>query len=535
MSVTPLQSGAVPALPAGPGGLPPRPVTDAQALEVLNRRFAEFDVGADPGGDTADGKVSRADLEAIRDNSADPELVDAASHLLENDGLLGELDTAGEGGYTDGIVSRKDLTSHIVRSQPDSMPLLGSGQVQGSDADPTILTLDVAAAEGVSWSNRDGTRAGIVSVYVDGEYVADATVFAENPDGSVQVNLGVLGEGAHAIELRDSTAVGTGAAGPGVVAGEGELISAHNLDTGPVDPADYATPDAYERALQARYEALAAKYAPNLALADEGQATNNTPLMTTAQVVHHDDGTTTIAYRILYSNEDGGDGEDAGLLANRWGRTTDDERIYEVTLDADGNAIDFSGKNGTEGAKLPDDDYGLALMEQARGSGGLPALAIDNAHNNVVWDAPDPADRRNRGYSGVPVMVDAGPDTGRDTSNEPGPPTNQVMADHPWTWAVANAEMAREGKDVQPHQRLYLSLDQDTFGEGTQVGVTLTNGTTRLLDLQDVKGSSNSVSLLLPFDPAQVASVQVFDADGAAMDVDAYYLDGGDMPVAVDG
>ena len=29
--------------------------------------------------------------------------------------------------------------------------------------------------------------------------------------------------------------------------------------------------------------------------------------MSTAQVIHHDDGTTTIAYRILYSNEDEGD------------------------------------------------------------------------------------------------------------------------------------------------------------------------------------------------------------------------------------
>lgn len=545
MSVPPLQHGA--AIPStGPGALEPRPVTDAEALEILERRFPEFDVGADPGHDAPDTRVSRGDLEAIRDGSNDQELVDAANHLLQNQALFAELDVAGEGGDPDGLISRKDLTSHVVRSRPGMMPLLGEARVQGSDADPTVLTLDVAAAGGVDWGNRDGTRAGIVSVYVDGEYFADATVFAENPDGSVQVNLGVLGAGAHRIELRDSTAVGTGATGPGVVAGEAEPVSARNLDTSPVDPGDYATADAYERAVQARDQALAARYAPHLALGDEDQATNNAPLMTTAQVIHHDDGSITIAYRILYSNEDGGDGEDPARLANRWGRTTDDERVYEVTLDAQGRPIDFSGKNGAGGVKLPDDEEGLARMDQALGPGGLPALAIANGHNNVAWDTAAAAgEGRNRSYSGVPVMVATAPATGRDASNEPGPPTNQVMADHPWTWAVANAEMEREGKagEVQPQQRLYLGLEQGVFEERllptyppmlepVLVVVTLREGEprTRTFALEDVKGSSNSVSLLLPFPPGAVASVRVEGVDDARLQ--AYYLED-DQPVEV--
>lgn len=131
------------------------------------------------------------------------------------------------------------------------------------------------------------------------------------------------------------------------------------------------------------------------------------------------------------------------------------------------------------------------------------------------WD--DPAGRHNRAYSGVPVLVEAGPNTGRDASNEPGPPTNAIMADYPWTWRVANAEMAREGKldAVAPRDRLYLSLDEGVFEGTVEAEVVLRNGRTETLELQDVKGSSNSASLVLPFPPEEVASVRIAGVDGA--------------------
>jgi hypothetical protein len=512
MSVLPVASTSATSAAPGSSGLTARPVSEAVALEVFNRRFGAFDTAAEGG--EADGKVGREDLQAVVEHSDDQELVDAAAHLLENEALHRVLDTAGEGGDRDGLISAKDLTSHIVRSEPGAMPLLDTLQIAGSAENPTVLHVDAQAPGGASWANQDGTRAGIVSVYVDGEYVGDATVFAENSSGA-EVNLGVLGPGRHTIELRDSTRVGTGA------------------DAG-IDPASVsATPrelDVRSSDPVERDQALAARYAPNLALADEHQATNNTPLLTTAQVIHHEDGITTIAYRIVYSNEDGGDGEDPGLLANRWGRTTDDERVYEVTIDAEGDVIDFSGKNGAGGLELPDDDRGVREMQAARGANWLPSLAIANEHNNVRWD--DPTGRHNRAYSGVPVLVEAGPNTGRDASNEPGP-TNAVMADHPWTWRVANAEMAREGKldEVTPHDRLYLSLDDGVFEGTVEVEVVLRNGRTETLELQDVKGSSNSVSLALPFPPEEVASVRIGGVDGT--DLQAYYLGELDTPVSV--
>lgn len=521
MSVPPVASATVANADPSPACLAPRPVTDATALQVLDRRFGEFDIAAEGG--EADGKVSRGDLQAVLANSDDQELVDAAAHLLGNDALHGALDVAGEGGGEDGVVSAKDLTSYIVREAPEAMPALGSTQVTGSADNPIVLQIDAQAPAGASWTNEEGTRAGIVSVYVDGEYVADATILAENPDGTVEVNLGVLGEGEHTIELRDSTAVGTGADAPGV--------RIDRLDTRELD---------IDSPLQSeRDQALAAKYAPNLALADEAQATNNTPLMTTAQVIHHDDGSTTIAYRIVYSNEDGGHGSDPELLDNKWGRTTDDERIYEVTVDADGEVIDFSGKNSS-GAELSDDDKGVRDMLAARDQGGLPGLSVYTDHNNVRWD--EPGERHNRAYSGMPLLVDTGPNTGRDASNEPGAPTNAVMRDNPWLWAVTNAEMAREGKigtgdgQVDPYRRLYLSVGEGTFSPDTAVEVTVRNDdgstTVTTLALEDIGDSdTNSVSVALDFDPADIVSVEIVGSGGGQ--AQAYYLTGDDVPMDV--
>ncbi len=49
------------------------------------------------------------------------------------------------------------------------------------------------------------------------------------------------------------------------------------------------------------------------------------------------DGTRTIEYTVIWSNEDGGTNSPA--LMARWGRTTDIEWIYRVRVDAAGNAL----------------------------------------------------------------------------------------------------------------------------------------------------------------------------------------------------
>jgi hypothetical protein len=52
------------------------------------------------------------------------------------------------------------------------------------------------------------------------------------------------------------------------------------------------------------------------------------------------DGTTTISYGYAFSNEDGGTATEPIVEQARWGRLTDLETVYKVTLDADGKVVD---------------------------------------------------------------------------------------------------------------------------------------------------------------------------------------------------
>jgi hypothetical protein len=498
-------------LPGRPSpALPPvsQPMDEAGAIGVLNRDFGMFDTAAAHGG-AGDQIVSRDDLRAVSDDpDATREQRDAADYLLNDSDAFSHLDTAAEGGSTDGRISRKDVTVHAVQ-QGTALPLLQSEHVEGSGENPTILHIDAQAPSGAAWDNTDGNNAGIVSVYVDDEYYADATILGENPEG-VDVNLGLLGDGPHTIELRDSTAIGTGSqAAMGEVA-----MSTRQLDVDASDPRE-------------RDAALAAIHAPVVHLADNSQAGNNVPLLTGAQVRHNNNGTTTISYSVLYSNEDGGDGEDPGRLNGKWGRSTDDESVFSVTIDDDsGDVVGFDSKS------LGDDASDWEVDDNGR-----PVVTIINGHNQYGW-ASDHAQRaQNRAFAGAPIVT-------QDKN------TISLMNEHPWTWQVATAEMRREDElgDGQPHDRLYLNLvDGDgSFRDADRIQVVLNDGRVVTVGEYHAGGfllhrgdnrlnDSNNVSVVLPegIDPADVAEVRIEGLPGDAQ-VEAQRLDrNSDLPVSV--
>lgn len=485
----------------------PQPMDEARAIQVLNRDFGMFDTAAQRG--SRDQIVSRDDLRAVRDNPAATwEQRAAADYLVTHEEAFGGLDTAAEGGSTDGFISRKDVTVHAIRDG-DSLPLLQSQQVDGSGENPIILHIDAQAPSGAAWGNTDGSNAGIVSVYVDGRYYADATILSENPEG-VDVNLGALGDGPHTIELRDSTAIGTGSQG----AVSDVRASTRQLDVHASDP-------------QERDAALAARYAPVVHLEDNGQAGNNVPLLSGAQVRHNDDGTTTISYSVLYSNEDGGDGAEPGRLNGKWGRNTDDESVFSVTVDdRSGEVVGFDSKSLGEGASHWEVD-----------ANGRPVVTIVNGHNQYGWASDHPHRARNRAFSGAPIVT-------------PDKNTISLMNDHPWTWRVATAEMRREGEldEGRPHDRLYLNLvdgQGSDFQDVDRIQVVLNDGRVvtvgeyhagGLFNIGDNRlNSSNNVSAVLPegIDPADVTEVRIEGLPADAQ-VQAQRLDrNGDLPVGI--
>jgi hypothetical protein len=136
-------------------------------------------------------------------------------------------------------------------------------------------------------------------------------------------------------------------------------------------------------------------------------------------------GHRTIEYTVIWSNEDGGTNTPA--LMARWGRTTDIEWIYRVTVDAAGRRLSDAYQAANH-QTLP--------FDGAR-EGDHPLLQTATANNNTSA-VVDPA--LSSGYRFFLDTSEALP-AGRAREVE--------MDLHPWSYQVMAKEMAREGK-VEP-------------------------------------------------------------------------------------
>jgi hypothetical protein len=123
-------------------------------------------------------------------------------------------------------------------------------------------------------------------------------------------------------------------------------------------------------------------------------------------------------YSVIFTNEDGGTATDR-LMAT-WGRTTDVEFVYGVTLDGAGRIVaeEFQGPRH----EVP--------PFRGRHEGGHPLLWV-STDNNMVSESGTTQVR----YAPAPVRFNL-----RDVSRE------AVMDAHPWLYAVMAKELAREGK-----------------------------------------------------------------------------------------
>ena len=126
----------------------------------------------------------------------------------------------------------------------------------------------------------------------------------------------------------------------------------------------------------------------------------------------------TLEYTVIFSNEDGGTST-RGLMA-RWGRTTDIEYVYRVTVDAQGSR--------------------QSAMIQGRGhndaaftgpfEGDHPLLVPVTQNNMVAGEGPTPVR-----YNPVPVIADLSAAA-----------REMVMDQTPITWRVMAQELIRENK-----------------------------------------------------------------------------------------
>lgn len=310
----------------------------------------------------------------------------------------------------------------------DAPGALWSGAWKAASAGEGVVTV-TAAAPGTCWAEK-GREAAVLAVWLDGQYLGDIVLFMGAQAHSYPFMLGPVEAGEHRVGLMP--APGKGADAPVTVTDvQFTLYRAED----PLYTVVRNSPLIYGRPVMNRSDT------PLLAYHEKAEA----------------DGRTTISYTVIFSNEDGGTNP-PGLMA-RWGRVTDIEWVYSVTLDGAGRRIaeEIQAK----------DHKTVPFAGQRRGEHPLLRVSTDN---NMVSDS---------GTSPLlfaPVFAEALPAAS---------PREAMMDLHPWSYRVMGEELAREGVEApgqaatpevsDPRNYLYVTYKArfDFPSGGSQCGLQL--------------------------------------------------------------
>jgi hypothetical protein len=289
-----------------------------------------------------------------------------------------------------------------------------------------------ALAPGADWG-KAGRESAVLTIRLDGRYNQDVVLFNGAKTFDYQVALGPLTKGRHRVTARFNRAKSP----KGVKRAKVKKLLATMPKPGPTKTLVLRySPVVYGRDLPeipGRYE----------------NASTDAPLLTYHTAARDPSGNLVLEYTVIWSNEDGG--TDTPQLMARWGRTTDIEWIYRVTLDTRGKVL-------SQVYQAP--DHGTNAFTGAR-LGSHPLLQTGTGNNNMV-QVDDP--KHASGYRFIPDVRQRLP-AGRARET--------VMDANPWTYQVMAKEMIREGK-VEPvpspatptmsDQRNYLfaEVDKDT-------------------------------------------------------------------------
>jgi hypothetical protein len=236
-------------------------------------------------------------------------------------------------------------------------------------------------------------RVTAFGLWVDGTYTQDVLVFPNSGERTYTALIGPLAAGPHTVDLRPSS---WWAPVPCVVRGD--------VNVATVAPTD-ATYLVYSRS-------------PVLELrADTVGEQTDVPLYAYAERLPGDAGALTLRYSVVFSNEDGGTPTRA--LLSRWGRSTDIEEVYDVTL--------THGRAAKEEFQGP--DHAVRVFAGRR-RGVAPVLLVATL-NNMVID-------RGRGV----VAVRPVPDEFDLTSAT----RESTMDARPWVYRLMEAERVAEGR-----------------------------------------------------------------------------------------
>ena len=251
-----------------------------------------------------------------------------------------------------------------------------------------------AGCASCAWG-EPGREAAALRVTIDGNYSQHLVLARGSGPDEYRITLGAVTKGVHRLALERDPALSATNAGVAE-------ITAATVDVLPAGSDDFV----------ARSMAPILHARPNTV----GKFTD-LPILMWYEVVPTARGRQ-FRYSVIFTNEDGGTATDR-LMAT-WGRTTDIEFVYGVEVDRRGQIVaeQFQGP----GHEVP--------PFKGRHDGRHPLLWV-STDNNMVSES-GPTEIR---YAPAPERFDL-----TNVSRE------AVMDRHPWSYALASAEMKREGK-----------------------------------------------------------------------------------------
>ncbi|AEH10374.1 hypothetical protein FsymDg_3062 [Candidatus Protofrankia datiscae] len=286
-------------------------------------------------------------------------------------------------------------------------------------------------APGVDWA-VPGAESAVLAITVDGTPATDLVVPAAHPI-TRRVQLGRLRAGAHTLTITlDGQASSAGART--VVIDELSVSAVAPMTPGAPDPLAYA-PILYGRSLPE----------------SGGFFQNNhtdTPLLAwhTQAPVAGRPGHTVLEYSVMFSNEDGGTGDDPGYLQARWGRQTDIEWVYRVEFDAAGSVV--------PGSAVYQGPNHVTLPFTGRYENGHPVLRTCTGNNMVCAVIAGAGAGAGGGAGGMRFFLAA------DHELAAGEAREQMMDAAGWTYQLSAAEARREEK-IEPVASAYTPALSD--------------------------------------------------------------------------
>jgi len=264
---------------------------------------------------------------------------------------------------------------------------------EAKEAGEAVATISASCGQ-CDWG-VEGSEAATLRIALDGKYSQHLMLVRGAARSDYKVTLGPVAKGAHSLAVSVDAALSAKNIGPARINGIKVEVMPVRSD---------------EQVAQSMAPVLYAR--PNTV----GKFTD-VPVFMWYEIVPAKEGRQ-FRYSVIFTNEDGGTATDR-LMAT-WGRTTDIEFVYGVTLDKQGRVVaeEFQGPNH----EVP------AFRGRHEGAHPLQWVSTDN---NMVSES-GPTEIR---YAPAPERFDL-----TNASRE------IVMDAHPWTHELASKEMAREKK-----------------------------------------------------------------------------------------